>query len=125
MSRPPWSKLLSWARLTYPSGPTFVQVTVPAGVVWILRDMDFVARGAATQYFRVWIVHTPPPLTGTSLLVDLFSYSGPDSSVGVPVAWRGRQVMNAGDVLTVDLGSFDPPSHELNVHISGYELQAP
>jgi hypothetical protein len=124
-SRPPYSKLLAYARIGYPTPPSFLQVTVPVGVVWIVRDADFIAQGNTSLYFSMNAIHVRPPDAGASTFVHVFTYNGPCDSVGVAVQWRGRQVLEAGDILQVSLGSFSGPSQLLDCSISGYELQAP
>lgn len=85
-------------------------VTVPTGVVWIVRDLDsvvhsgdpgvIVLQGAADQ--DIWIGDTAT--TSTTLWYG----------------WRGRQILYAGETLTVLVasGSWD-------VTVSGYELTSP
>lgn len=119
-----YSKVLGWGRLRNPVGPTFMHTVVPVGKVWVLRDADFIARTSSDLYMTMSIVHLAPPPVGASQLVQVFGYQGPGSSGGVPIQWRGRQVLDAGDILEVTMGSFSPPSQELDISISGYELTA-
>lgn len=85
-----------------------VALEVPAGYVWIIRDLDvvevtfagdhvFAFRGSAGQ--DIWLVQS-----GTTVASSVFQ-------------WRGRQVLEPGDelVLHVESGEWD-------VTVSGYVL---
>lgn len=86
-------------------------VTVPAGLVYVLRDVDvwsrtqtsgdaFAILGSNAQL--LWFVAIPP-------LVNPW--------IG---QWRGRQIFNAGETVT-----FESAGGEWDVTASGYQLTLP
>lgn len=86
-----------------------LSATVPAGFVWVLASIDATTAVNTGELFAT--------LAGLT-----FWSSGPITvSAGAiaPAMWRGRQVLNAGEILSVgSAGAFD-------VAASGYQLSAP
>lgn len=85
--------------------PTY---TVPAGYVAVVRDIEiYCAPGEGGDHCTVLLVDPP------CIIFDAGSLTA-----GQTVHWGGRQVLNAGESLTVDSGLSEPSS----VLISGYLL---
>jgi len=86
-----------------------VSATVPTGVVWIVRDVDLVAVSALP-------VHAGFRGNDGQFIYYIQIESG---STELWSGWRGRQVLIAGETLTLQVfaGSVDAT-------ISGYELTA-
>lgn len=82
--------------------------TVPAGMVAIVRDADFI-QDTASQNVSMAI-------NGTYFFNDAAPATLPAG--GAPIPWRGRQVLVAGDVLTVHVNG------EASFSVSGYLLTA-
>jgi hypothetical protein len=87
-----------------------VSVTVPAGKVWILRDVDVVNRNSATASFGI---------EGSSgqLLWYLNPVYNPNE---LWAGWRGRQIFSAGDTI-----GFSALTGVWDCTASGYELLSP
>jgi hypothetical protein len=81
-----------------------------------------VAQGNVDLYYQISVTRLALPPIGTAHLIYLMNGTSLCDSIGVSTAWRGRQVLNAGDNLNVVIGSFSSPSQSLFVSISGYEL---
>jgi hypothetical protein len=86
-------------------------ITVPAGLVYIVRDIDIVQVSAA-----------PADMDVTGAVGQAFFYYNVANAQtpGPNLNWRGRQVVNEGEPITVSVfhGGFD-------VTISGYQLTPP
>lgn len=94
-------------------GPTIVY-TVPAGYLIVVRDIlingQLAPVGTSGQYADVRIA---------GLNIPLFSARYPDFFSGVTYAWEGRQVLNAGESLSVFTSDGSPGA---KFRISGYLL---
>lgn len=84
--------------------------TVPAGKVWIITNMDAVHLGTIEGSMGV---------TGATGLYLWFIDSAARNLNDPSFQWEGRQVLYAGEHLTITLGAgvFD-------VWVTGYELDA-
>ncbi len=83
---------------------------VPAGKIWIVRDIDsYSSSGASPQVWWVKLNTTGIPFATFKLAA--FSQDG--------VQWRGRQVLVEGEVITIDTNTYT-----VDIMISGYELSA-
>lgn len=82
---------------------------VPPDEVWILRDIDAIAAADSTQ-IAVQVAGV--------YIITLFTSAAPSGDSG-HAQWTGRQVINAGETLTVAV------SGEAGVCVSGYSLTAP
>ena len=89
---------------------------VPAGYVWVVRDMTAYAYGFGDASY--------PGFT-FSLEIESFEpvmiWGAPLAYLGRQYSWQGRVVMNAGDSLTVAGAG----STYWDVTISGYQLTLP
>lgn len=83
--------------------------TVPAGFRAVLRDVDIYFGGATGIVVE---------LRATGINFVPFAATTTDPEPGV---WRGRQVLNAGESLTVHVATL-PAGGGLNVFASGYLL---
>lgn len=92
------------------SGVTaLVTVQVPAGKIWILRDVDvYVNAGLAGSRFT---------LEGSASQAIYTHVTSPNTTESAQ--WRGRQVL--GPLQTFAVKADDPT----DVTVSGYELTAP
>jgi hypothetical protein len=88
-----------------------VSVVVPAGVVWILRDVDLVDSSITTGDFCNVEGH---------LNQSIFFARNQTATPGPWFEWRGRQVFNAGEHITVA-----PGAGAWHATLSGYQLVAP
>lgn len=94
------------------AGGTAPLATVPAGVVWVLRDITLGnLETTDTGAVSITVVAAGAPASVARWATI------PDSAA---VYWTGRQVLNAGDLLRVYNNS-----GLMSVLISGYELSAP
>jgi len=86
-----------------------VSETVPAGVIWILRDVDIYCNAplGGSRFFLEGSIHQ-----------TLWSAVTNPNSINA-VGWRGRQVLVSGESFYVRA---DTPT---DVTISGYELSLP
>lgn len=86
-----------------------VTLTVPAGKVWIVRDLDVVPRSGDVAHNVEWY--------GSAGQIIWFWSTVPGG--GQPAgAWRGRQVFYQGETMSFGgQGAFD-------MTCSGYELEA-
>lgn len=87
-------------------------LTVPAGEVWILRDLDAYATGVISVPFTILWLHG---VNGQAI-----AYHQWLAGVQETFEWRGRQVLSPGTTWDVrsDNGAVD-------VTVSGYVLTAP
>jgi hypothetical protein len=90
-----------------------VNTTVPPGVLWIVRDIDYLVITIAGSVQVVVGITAPGPVQSA---IDYFVTSSIEAR-----QWRGRQVLNAGDELSVAVTG----SGSSDVTISGYELSLP
>lgn len=85
-----------------------IDLTVPAGKVWIIRDFDgYVSNLGATTLRLI------DKTSGGTFFVD--SQIDPSAHWS---SWRGRQVFEAGQIVEINT---DVP---YDVRLSGYELDA-
>lgn len=88
-----------------------LSLTVPPGYIWILRDLDLYNGGGlgSAELF----------LVGSSGQAIYWARQTPGSDASV-FQWRGRQVIEGGQSVTVNVTSGD-----WDVSLSGYVLSQP
>jgi hypothetical protein len=111
VAAPVYSSQLLQARL--PDNTTATEV-VPAGVIWVVRDISGVIF--------------PGPNSGTNVEVDadstaIFTQEAPPGC-SIPFHWEGRVVLAAGQALVAS-NQFGVLSTEVQLIISGYVLTLP
>lgn len=89
--------------------PGPARVTVPVGVVWVVRDIAVRLDALDSGH---WVI------VANAGISTIF-YWAPASGQGTYEHWVGRQVLNAGETLEVIFDSAD-----WEAAISGYELAA-
>jgi hypothetical protein len=99
---PIYSKKL--VNAVYPTPYSAVVYTVPPGTTVVVTDIDFLTSGSAAQYFIVQV--------GSADLIWIQRVAtGTDTH-----QWRGKQVLNAGDTITLTNGNV------ATLAITGYVL---
>lgn len=86
-------------------------VTVPAGVKWVVRDIDVSYVTSSSTRADLYVV-----MTGVIVWYQALETM---SLPGVSAAWRGRQVIDPGDTLQFIT------SELLGIKVSGYALTLP
>lgn len=111
MARNPtvYSKVLLAASIT-PGTP--VDVTVPDGVVWVLRDIQGLCIANANVYTAATLAVNEDVLIQWALAPN----------TGIPTTWDGRLVCQPGDIILCQVSA---TLTSWVFQISGYELTLP
>lgn len=107
----PYSSLL--VRFASSSSGLHLIYTAPAGYVTVVRDISVANTSGSSEAYSLYASGNPGPTSAFILINGSLANDAVDQ-------WEGRQVLNAGDTLTLSIGGAD-----FTCLISGYLLSSP
>lgn len=103
-----------WSMNTASGGPTFTGPQVPAGFVWVVRDVRMVVANVPANNIAAAITLSSG---GTLYIASSPAYG---SVPGILYEWHGRAIVNTGENLVAHTSS---PNWDMTV--DGYQLSLP